>query len=62
VAGSLPSVLTGGPPAGHEELVIIERGSYVFTVQLSGGGSRPNPSDARALAILQAAAMGKLGS
>lgn len=47
----------GGRATGHEELVVIERGRYVFTVLMVGGGSRPTSSDAQALATLQAAAI-----
>jgi len=46
-----------GRGTGHEELVIIERGAYVFTVLVVGGGSRPTSADAQALAMLQASAM-----
>ena len=47
----------GGRVTGHEDLAIVERGAYVFTVLAVGGGSRPTSSDARALATLQAAAI-----
>jgi hypothetical protein len=47
--------IPGGQVSGHEELVIIVRGAYVFTVLVVGGGSRPTSSDAQALATLQAA-------
>jgi hypothetical protein len=47
----------GGQVTGREELVVIERGTYVFTVLVVGGGSRPTSSDAQALATLQAAAI-----
>jgi hypothetical protein len=47
----------GGQVTGHEELVIIVRGAYVFTVLVVGGGSRPGSADAQALATLQAAAI-----
>jgi hypothetical protein len=47
----------GGRLTGHEDLVIIERGDYVFTVLVVGGGSRPTSSDAQALGTLQAAAI-----
>lgn len=47
----------GGQITGHEDLVIIMRGAYVFTVLVVGGGSRPTSSDAQALATLQAAAI-----
>jgi hypothetical protein len=49
--------IPGGQVTGHEELVIIVRGAYVFTVLVVGGGSRPTSSDAQALATLQAAAI-----
>jgi hypothetical protein len=49
--------LPGGQGTGHEELVVIERGAYVFTVLVVGGGSRPTSSDAQALATLQAASI-----
>jgi hypothetical protein len=51
------SDIPGGQVTGHEELVVIERGAYVFTVLVVGGGSRPTSSDAQALATLQAAAI-----
>jgi hypothetical protein len=47
----------GGRLTGHEDLVIIERGDYVFTVLVVGGGSRPTSSDAQAFATLQAEAI-----
>jgi hypothetical protein len=49
--------IPGGEVTGHEELVIIARGAYVFTVLVVGGGSRPTSSDAQALATRQAAAI-----
>jgi hypothetical protein len=45
----------GGQITGREELVVILRGAYVFTVLVVGGGSRPTSSDAQALGALQAA-------
>ena len=51
------SDVPGGQVTGHDELVVIERGPYVFTVLVVGGGSRPTSSDAQALATLQAAAI-----
>jgi hypothetical protein len=45
-----------GQVTGREELVIVERGAYVFTVLVVGGGSRPTSADAHALASLQAEA------
>ena len=54
-----PKIITFDVPGGHvtgrEELVIMRRGAYVFTVLVVGGGSRPTPSDGQALATLQAA-------
>jgi hypothetical protein len=47
--------IPGGQVTGHEELVIIVRGAYVFTVLVVGGVTRPTSSDAQALATLQAA-------
>lgn len=47
----------GGQVTGREALVVIERGAYVFTVLVVGGGSRPTPTDAQALARLQVAAI-----
>ena len=47
----------GGQITGHQELVIIMRGAYVFTVLVVGGGSRPTSSDAQALATRQATAI-----
>jgi hypothetical protein len=49
--------IPGGQLNGHEDLVIIVRGAYVFTVLAVGGGSRPTSSDAQSLATLQAAAI-----
>jgi hypothetical protein len=51
------SDIPGGQVIGHEDLVVIERGAYVFTVLVIGGGSRPTSSDAQALATLQIAAI-----
>jgi hypothetical protein len=47
--------IPGGEVTGREDLVVFVRGAYVFTVLVVGGGSRPNSSDARAIATLQAA-------
>ncbi|HZQ85534.1 MAG TPA: hypothetical protein VFA83_11880 [Acidimicrobiales bacterium] len=47
----------GGQVTGREELVVVERGAYVFTVLVVGGGSRPTAADAQALASLQAKAV-----
>lgn len=49
--------LPSGAVTGHEDLVIIVRGAYVFTVLVVGGGSRPTSSDAQAVATRQAAAI-----
>ena len=51
------SDVLGGQVTGREALVVIERGGYVFTVLVVGGGSRPTSTDAQALARLQAAAI-----
>ena len=51
------AAVPGGHITGHQELVVIERGGYVFTVLVVGGGSRPTASDAHALATLQSAAI-----
>ena len=51
------SAVPGGRVTGHEQLMVIERGRYVFTVLVVGGGSRPRPADTLALARLQAAAI-----
>jgi hypothetical protein len=49
--------LPDGRVTGREELVIIDRGAYVFTVLVVGGGSRPTVADAQSVATLQAAAI-----
>lgn len=51
------SGVPGGQVTGRQELVVIPRGAYVFTVLVVGGGSRPTSSDAQTLATLQAAAI-----
>jgi hypothetical protein len=51
------SRVPGGLVTGHEDLVVIARGGYVFTVLVVGGGTRPSASDAQAVAALQAAAI-----
>jgi hypothetical protein len=53
----LPSSVTGGEPLGRQDVVILRRGSYVFTVAITGGGSRPSAADAKTLAMLQSSAM-----
>jgi hypothetical protein len=54
--------IPGGQITGREELVIIVRGAYAFTVLVVGGGSRPTSSDAQALAGMQASMIpGSLG-
>lgn len=51
------AAVPGGRLTGNQELVVIARGAHVFTVLLVGGGSRPTPADAEALARLQAGAI-----
>ena len=47
----------GAQITSREELVVIVRGAYLFTVLVVGGGSRSSSSDAQALAALQSAAI-----